>query len=639
MCGICGVISRHSQPDQHAVDIMSASLAHRGPDGEGKFNAPKLAMSMRRLSIIDLNTGWQPLYNEDRSVAIIANGEIYNYVELRDELPKRGHRLSTKSDIETIAHLYEDHGLDCVKYLRGMFAFALWDEKRKRMLLARDRMGEKPLYLYENDSEIFFASEMKALLRCSKIKFEFAPVSINYYFHYQYVPEPLTPLKGVRKLPAGHLLVIDTEPWHVEERVYWRMEDSPPIEGDPIKLIREQLEELSSLVIRSDVPVGVALSGGVDSSAIAALATNKYPGTMQAFSVGYPGRPEYDERQKARELAAHLGMPFHEVELLAEEQAGFFKELICWQDDPIADVSGFGYYAVSRKAREMGIPVLLQGQGGDELFWGYEWVRQAATQTLRKQALLHGRANIFDYLRFLHPANLHPLTLIKWGLNGAGFTGWPEFFRDRNSPREQMVFMDLTPDFSYAQANLSHYYSSTFQEKVRDDAPSRLYSYTHPWPDISVEITRLISQSYLLENGITQGDRLSMSNSVELRLPFVDYRLIETIIGLRRSYPDHNLPAKHWLKQAVKDLLPAELLARPKLGFQPPVRKWHDNAFQKHGHFLRDGLLVSTGVLSPEAAVILSNGPFPETAVSPISFKALVLEIWARHMTEPEVNQ
>src|SRR5688572_1165252 len=206
MCGICGVFSRQPQADQSVVDKMSGALTHRGPDGEGKFNAPHLAMSMRRLSIIDLNSGWQPLYNEDHSIAVIANGEIYNYVELRDELKKSGHHLATKSDVETIAHLYEDYGPDCVSHLRGMFAFALWDEKRKRLVLARDRMGEKPLYLYEKNDTIYFASELKSLLQSSKISFEFDPVSIHHYFHYGYVPEPRTPLRGIRKLPAGHML-------------------------------------------------------------------------------------------------------------------------------------------------------------------------------------------------------------------------------------------------------------------------------------------------------------------------------------------------------------------------------------------------------------------------------------------------
>jgi asparagine synthase (glutamine-hydrolysing) len=633
MCGICGMISRHSQPDQHAVDTMSASLIHRGPDGEGKFNTPNLAMSMRRLSIIDLNSGWQPLYNEDRSISIIANGEIYNYVELRAELQKRGHRLSTKSDIETIAHLYEDYGLDCVKYLRGMFAFALWDSKQNRLVLARDRIGEKPLYLHETDDAIHFASEIKALVKTGQVKFEIDPFAVQLYFHYGYVPEPRTPLRRVRKLPAGHLLVVEIEPWSVTEHTYWCMEDIPALEGDPVKLVRQQLDELSALVVRSDVPVGVALSGGVDSSAIAALTARTYPGVLQAFSVGYPGRPLNDEREQAKGLADSLKIPFHEVILTTEEQSDFFEELVYLRDDPIADISGFGYYAVSKKARECGVPVLLQGQGGDELFWGYEWVRQAAAQTLRKQARLRsGPWGRFRYLDMVRPPSLHPRQLWGWAKTGCGIPEMKMVYRrDGISHPDDMIFMELTPDFVNAHEESPGYYAPEFMEQVGDFSPKCLFRFPHPWLDVPVTITQLISQIYLLENGIAQGDRLGMANSVELRLPLVDYRLIETVIGLRRTYPDYRFPPKYWLKEALRDILPDEILSRPKQGFAPPVREWHDNAFRRHGNKLIDGMLVQEKIMTDQAVQTLAAGMYPPVVV-PISFKALVLELWMRRI-------
>src|SRR4051794_24473672 len=316
MCGIAGIVSKRPiQPEETAaVGRMNGRLRHRGPDGEGFFTGTNLALAMRRLSIIDLAGAWQPIYNEDRSLAIVANGEIYNYVELRRQLESRGHQLSTDGDIETILHLYEEYGLDCVQHLRGMFAFALWDSKRRRLVVARDRMGEKPLYLFENDGRLIFASEMKALVSSGLVPFELDPKAVDLYFHYQYVPEPLTPIKGVRKLDAAHLLTVEVDDWRIEEKCYWRMEDAEPLSGDPTTVIREQLETASELVIRADAPVGVALSGGLDSTAIAALAARKYPGTMHAFSVGYPGRPPYDERADAKALADHLEMPFHDIE-------------------------------------------------------------------------------------------------------------------------------------------------------------------------------------------------------------------------------------------------------------------------------------------------------------------------------------
>ncbi|MBU6482454.1 MAG: asparagine synthase (glutamine-hydrolyzing), partial [Nitrospirae bacterium] len=354
MCGIAGIISKEPLQREHADQVarMSKAMLHRGPDGAGEFSSRHVALAHRRLSIIDLSHGQQPLYNEDSSLVLIANGEIYNFIELRSQLQERGHCFKTGSDCEVILHLYEEQGGDCVQQLRGMFAFALWDTQRQRLLLARDRMGEKPLYLCEQGGRLHFASELKALLRTGIIPFQLDPHAIDCYFHYQYVPEPMTPIKGVRKLPPATVMTIGINPWHVEERCYWHMEDAPPLEGDPAKLIRAELETISELIIRSDVPVGIALSGGLDSSAIAALAAKKYPGSMHAFSVGYSGRPFYDERAAAKALADHLSMPFHEIEISTGDMVDGFSELIGWRDDPIADISGYRYYAVMRAARE-----------------------------------------------------------------------------------------------------------------------------------------------------------------------------------------------------------------------------------------------------------------------------------------------
>ncbi|MGI0029890.1 MAG: asparagine synthase (glutamine-hydrolyzing), partial [Nitrososphaera sp.] len=289
------------QPDQiELVARLNQLLQHRGPDGAGEFHNGHVVMAMRRLSIIDLNTGWQPLYNEDRSLVLVANGEVYNFIELRQQLENRGHRFNTRSDCETILHLYEEHGDRCVDHLRGMFAFALWDISQRRLLLARDRMGEKPLYLACTDGRIVFASELKALVRAGIIPFELDPHAVHLYYHYGYVPEPIAALRGVRKLLAAHILSIDIDSWLIDERCYWRMEDAPPIDDDPATVIHEELDQIGELIIRSDVPVGVAMSAGMDASTIAAVAAMKYSGTMHAFTVGYSGRPLQDERQEAK---------------------------------------------------------------------------------------------------------------------------------------------------------------------------------------------------------------------------------------------------------------------------------------------------------------------------------------------------
>lgn len=636
MCGICGVVTQAPLSDRQRRDVLAlnAALVHRGPDGQGWFQDRHVALAMRRLSIIDLNSGWQPLYNEDHSLALIANGEIYNFVELRAQLEQRGHHFQTGSDCETILHLYEEYGLDCVQHLRGMFAFALWDSRRQQLLLARDRMGEKPLYLYEQQGVIFFASELKSLLQTGLVPFELDPVAINLYFHYQFVPEPLTPIKGVRKLDAGHLLQISVDPWQVLERCYWSLETAPPLQGDPVTLIAAELEVVSKLIVRSDVPVGVALSSGIDSSAIAALAQRSYPGTIHAFSVGYPGYPPCDERPEAQAFADQMGIPFHAVELATDDMVTCFADLVAWRDDPIADISGYGYYAVSRLARQHNVPVLLMGHGGDELFWGYHSVRQAAIESSQKAARYkYGWKALPFYLQPTLPGVYHPRSLARWAKSGFGLReGLERFKRHGTTPANQLVFYDLDADFQQAQRDTHLLYPEAFANHCKSLQAVDLFTVEQPWTQIGTAITARISNLYLRENGITQGDRLSMASSVELRLPFVDYRFVETVIGLRKAQPDHHLPPKTWLKAALRELLPESVLNRPKRGFAPPISEWYKALFAAYGSQLDGGYLVQSSVLEPTVARDLARGPHPQGVVSPLSFKALVLEIWCRKM-------
>ena len=637
MCGITGIITQApiTPADLASVRASNSHLTHRGPDGAGEFQGEHVMLAMRRLSIIDLTGGWQPLYNEDRSLALVANGEIYNFVELRERLEGLGHSFRTNSDCETILHLYEEHGLDCVTHLRGMFAFALWDANRKRLMLARDRMGEKPLYLYETEGRLLFASEMKALLASGLVPFELDPSAVNLYFHYHYVPEPLTPLKGIRKLDAACFLTVDVEPWQVKEHRYWRMEDAPPIEGDPAPLIREQLETVSEIVIRSDVPVGIALSGGIDSSAIGALAARKYPGTMHAFSVGYPGNPENDERRDARAFADYLGMPFHDVEVTTSEMVSTFPDLVYLRDDPIADIAGFGYYSVMKLAREHNVPVVLQGQGGDELFWGYSWVRDAVQQTARKFLLNHQTflSALPRYLSLSLPTRLSRYELWQWAQQASGLRpGWKSFRRDRATPANQFVFYDSTPEFCLAATQMPLLYTPGFRDQLNGSNPAKLFTTAAPSENTEVAITRLICDTYLRENGITQGDRLSMASSIELRLPFLDHRLVETVIGLRKAHSDVNDPPKTRLNAAIRDLLPDWVINRPKRGFTPPVREWHNQLLRNYGDSMTDGFLTSHGVLSQAGAQELRSAELPFNKLAPLSFEALVLEQWCRRM-------
>ena len=423
MCGICGIISREKVSDQEtgAVRKINSALAHRGPDGDGEYSDDNVFLAMRRLSIIDLEHGWQPLFNEDKSVAVVANGEIYNFVEIRAVLEGKGHRFATGSDCETVVHLYEEYGLDFVHHLRGMYAIALWDKGAGRLVIARDRVGEKPLYLYEKEGRILFASEMKGLLASGMVPFELDPGGVCDYFHYNYVPEPRTAVSGVRKLPAGNMLVVETNSWNVDQRCYWRMEDAPPLEGDPTKLIRQQLEDISEIILRSDVPVGVALSAGLDSSTVAVLAARKSPGKIHALTIGFEGAGWRDERKGARELAEHLDMPFHDVEISLGDVVDMFPRCSLDKDDPIADIASHGYYAVAKLARDNNIPVLLQGQGSDELYWGYVWLRRAMGASMKKYGVEGDVPRDYAPFRSMFPRNLHytacVIMLFSWAVN------------------------------------------------------------------------------------------------------------------------------------------------------------------------------------------------------------------------------
>jgi asparagine synthase (glutamine-hydrolysing) len=635
MCGISGFIRKEGMDEKRRglVRRLNDSLTHRGPDGTGEYHDAYLALAMRRLSIIDLATGWQPLYNEDQSLVLIANGEVYNFIEMREQLKSRGHRFRTGSDCETILHLYEEYGLECVQHLRGMYAFAIWDIKQQQLLLVRDRMGEKPLYLAESEGQLVFASEMKALLQAGIVPFKLNPASVHLYFHYGYLPEPDTMISGVRKLPAGHLLVINVKDWSLSERCYWRMEDAPPLDGDPAHIIREELNRVSELIIRSDVAVGVALSGGLDSSVIAALSARKYPGAMHAFTVGYPGNSRNDERADARRLAEHLKMPFHEIELKTEDVVAGFPEMVRCRDDPIADIAGSGYLAIMREARKSNVPVMLMGQGGDELFWGYPWVRNAVRASERKARQREtGTMRLADYLHFDRPP-LSYTAAIRWIKSVAGvLSGIDQYRRDSRSPQEQFVFYDCEPGFLAAMHRLRWAYTTSFARGVAEVRPLQRFFMELPWPNIDVAITRMICQTYLLENGIAQGDRLSMANSVELRLPLVDYRLVETVIGLRKAQTDKDLPAKHWFIEATQGVLPNYVSERPKRGFSPPWREWYRELFTAYGEDLIDGYLVQAGVLDGDSAKRLARGiEFPRTPM-PLAFPAITLEIWSRQM-------
>lgn len=627
---------------------MMNALAHRGPNGEGRYQAPAasanspshLAMGMRRLSIIDLVGGTQPLRNEDDSLILIANGEIYNFIELRSELISQGHRFETGSDCEVILHLYEEYELEFVHRLRGMFAFALWDTRAQRLIVGRDRMGEKPLYVFGGDRKLWFASELRALMTSGQVPLSLSPSSIDSYMHFGWVPEPDTMVRGVRKLPPGHLLIIDARQWSLQEYCYWRLEDVPPVEGDAVPLVREQLETIGRQIIRADVPVGVALSGGFDSSLVAALAKRHSAAPIHAFTVGYVGSPPQDERNAAARFAQDIGLEFHQVELDVTEMVDIFPQLAWWCDDPIADIAGFGYYALSRRARQQNCPVLLQGQGADELLWGYSWAVKAV---LHSQRQINGRPiGVWEALWAQFPRSMARPDMVRALYQFAGLMfGWRDLCPAAAGGATRISSYELSDTYQKGATGASATYAAALRDALADHQGERLrfMASADPRMPVDIQLISLLCRGYLLQNGLAQGDRLSMANSVELRLPLVDSRLVELLVGIQKRAPAYLDQPKRLLHEAADAFVPGYIRARPKRGFSPPSAEWLRELRQRYTAQLIDGHLVRDGFLARGAAIRLCR-PASRFSVAPdLLFKYLALEFWYQGMKDAGSRQ
>jgi len=630
MCGIFGIVrpSGLSAADLWSVRRIADAMVHRGPDGEGFHVSPAAAVGMRRLSIIDPATGWQPLYNEDQSIAVVANGEIYNHVELRDALLRRGHSFRTGSDCETIAHLYEDFGDDCVAHLRGMFAFAVLDLHQRRMLLVRDRMGEKPLFVVERDDHLAFCSELNGLCGAGVIEPVLDLDSIREYFFWGFIPEPSTPFMGVRKLPAGARLSIDLRSGESRQSTYWALAGAPPLSGDPVEIVRAELATMSKMVMRSDRPVAVGLSAGIDSSAIAVFAKRYADQDVGCISIGYEGRVFQDESGLAADFAHQIGLRHFRIELETGSIVRDFPEVCLRRDEPISDIAGSSIFALARASRELGFPVLFSGLGGDELFWGYKWHRQCVRQSEILRRADCGHAGLGGYLSLRRPP-VSWVGMLQWISDGGGLlSGLRRRTQDLRYPRDQVHFWDMTIEYRHAQQALPGLAGPRLASSSAD--PGRHFRGSHLWSDLGVSLTDLICSTYLRSNGLCQTDRLFMAQSVESRVPFTDAKLAEVVIGLRKSRPDHELPPKAWLKLALSGTVPEEVMRRRKRGFTPPWRSWTRELMRAYGDELADGLLVREGVLDRAGAERLRKGVDGLGRPIPLAFPSLVLEQWFR---------
>jgi asparagine synthase (glutamine-hydrolysing) len=569
MCGITGWANLDSRalPPEGAQDLLHAMcerMVHRGPDSEGLFVTTGVALGMRRLAIIDLVTGEQPVFNEDRSVAVILNGEIYNYRELRASLEKRGHTFRSASDTEVLPHLYEEYGDERVRELNGMFAFALWDSRRRRLLIARDRFGEKPLYWGVFDNTLLFASEPKVLLAHPAVKPSLNLQALRHYLSFDYVPAPLSIYEGINKLPAAHRLTL--EDGRVEVERYWQLSykttEPVPSETEAAEHLRELLADAVRMRLVSDVPLGVLLSGGVDSSTVAAMAVRASSEPVKTFSISF-AEASFDESAYARSVAKFLGTDHHEERLSANLAANLVSEIGSWLDEPFSDPSLVPTYLLSRFTRKH-VTVALGGDGGDELFAGYPMYagHRWAEVYQRVPAALRGGL-IEPFVRLL-PVKTKNLSFDYKALRFITGTKYDTV------ARHHIWFGSFTPD---QQAQV-------LSAEALATSDSEIYAHARQMVeqcdsnDLIKRMQSLDTQLYLAEDILTKVDRASMAVSLEVRAPFLDPRVAEFAASLPCNYKLRGLKTKYILKKAVRDLLPGFVTRRGKKGFGVPVAEW-----------------------------------------------------------------
>ncbi len=574
MCGIAGILEfgRDERANAGALREMCRVISHRGPDDDGFYTDGAVGIGMRRLSIVDVAGGHQPISNEDGTLWIVFNGEIYNHLALREQLIARGHRYSTHSDTETVIHLYEEYGEECVQHLRGMFAFAIWNRDLKTLFIARDRLGIKPLCYSLTPERLLFGSEIKAVLAHGGIGARFNRAALPEYLAFGYLSGEESFYAGIRKLLPGHTMTIGME-GKAEIRQYWDLDTSTPLasrnesygESYYVQSYRELLEGAVNSHLMSDVPLGVFLSGGVDSSAVAALMTKIRREPVETFSVGYPEQT-YSELPFAHAVSEHIRSRHHEVLVSEQEFFGALPHLTWHEDEPIVWPSSVSLYFVARLARER-VKVVLTGEGADETLAGY--ARYAFT--LKNAALDRAYRGLVP--SFLRRGLRTTLAASSW--LGATLRRKLEhtFLAKDGESWASFYFDNFFSTFSEAEQG-----GLLTNEFAREAAPSTAYkNVLDTWEHSSGEmLQRLLYtdiKTYLVELLMKQ-DNMSMAASIESRVPFLDHVLVEFATRIPRAVQIQGLAGKRILKKAVEDLLPHEILYRPKLGFPTPWNGW-----------------------------------------------------------------
>ena len=622
MCGIVGVVRTSGAATVAVEDVrrMANAIAHRGPDDEGFHVSEHAILGMRRLSIIDLSGGHQPIANEDESVHVVCNGEIYNFRELRQQLQAQGHRFRTGSDVEVLVHLYEQHGDRFLEHLNGMYGFALWDARRQRLVLGRDRMGQKPVYFLEHEGILAFASEIKSLLELPFVQVAIDRDALREYLSLGYAVAPRTIFQGIHKLPPSGVLEWERGQWHI--RRYWQLPsqtDEGPSEDHWVESIRDELHRAVSSHMVSDVPIGAFLSGGMDSSAVVALMAKQGGAPVNTYSIGYAGNgvaSYYNELSYAAQVAKRFATNHHEI-LVKPDVAALLPKLLWHLEEPISDSATATTYLVSDLAAQS-VKVILSGVGGDELFAGYNrylgdhymrryqrvpgWVRRQLLRPLAESLPSGRQSRAMDVARYAKK-------FIR-----AGELPWGEQYR---------LFIEIL-----GRDRLSALMAGAMTGSDGFDRVTSAETSTDPL----LRLLRIDAETQLPEDLLLLTDKMTMARSIECRVPFLDHRLVEVAarIPARYKLPGGNL--KHLLRQALEGLVPADVLERRKRGFGAPVGEW----FKSELRPLRDELLRPTAVEqrglldASQVRQIVADHDARREDYSDLLLVLMNLEIWCR---------
>jgi asparagine synthase (glutamine-hydrolysing) len=569
MCGIAGMVSFDNRPFQRRdLEAMTHALTHRGPDQDGFHMEPGVGLGHRRLSIIDLGGGRQPIFNEDGTVAVVFNGEIFNYIELRDTLRKRGHRFATESDTEVLVHAYEEYGLNFVDHLNGQFAIALWDRLRRRLVLARDRVGIRPLfYTRRPDGALLFGSEIKALFAFPGVEREVDAAGVAQITTFWVNVPPRTAFKGIEELGPGRMLIAENGSYRTLQ--YWRHQfpDAKDYEDKPLRFYTERLKEIlfdsTTLQLRADVPVAAYLSGGIDSSITCALVKKHHINDLITFSVAFKDS-RFDERSFQMTMVNHLKTDHRIIEVDYADIGRDFADVVRYAERPMIRTAPAPLFALSRLVRESGIKVVLTGEGADEIFGGYNifkedkvrrfWAREPDSK-FRPLAL----SRLYGYIQRDPQAEAFWHLFFRKGLEDTSHPYYSHLIRWGNTSQIRRVF---TPEFRAQMPSDEELYGEL--GNYLDDGRERW----HPLCRAQYLEMVLFMSGYLLNS---QGDRMMMGNSIEGRFPFLDHRLIEFAATIPPKYKIHGLGEKHVLKQAYADLVPESIVQRPKKPYRAPI--------------------------------------------------------------------